>query len=75
MRTEGFARSVESLRERAIENVVDECGFAGPGDAGDDGEQAEGNGDVNVLEIVGGGTENLNAFSVGGAARVRNGDL
>jgi len=40
------------LRERAIKNVVDERGFAGTRDAGDDSEQAERQRDVDILEIV-----------------------
>ena len=36
-----FARAVEFLGEGAIEDVVDEGGFAGAGDAGDDGHDAD----------------------------------
>ena len=47
-----FARAVEGLGERAIENVVDERAFAAAADAGDDGHHAERNADGDVLQIV-----------------------
>ncbi len=34
-------RAIKLLRQRAIENVVHQRGFAGAGNAGDDGKQAE----------------------------------
>src|SRR6267143_3142399 len=67
-----FGRAIEFLRERAIKNVVDERGLAGAGDASDDGEQTEGQRDVNILEIVGAGAENLYRFAVGAAALFGN---
>src|SRR5467141_147557 len=70
-----FGRAIEFLRERAIKNVVDERGFAGTRDAGDDSEQAERQRDVDILEIVGAGAENLNGFAVGAAAFFRDGDF
>ncbi len=70
-----FGGAIEFLRERAIENVVDESGFSGAGDAGDDGEQAERQGDVNFFEIVGARAEDLNDFSVGAAAFFGDRDL
>jgi len=72
---EGFARAIEFLRERAIENVIDERGFSGAGDSGDDGEQTEGNRDVDIFQVVGGGAKDLNIFAVGGAARIGNGNF
>ena len=47
-----FHGAIELLRQRAIQNVVDQRGFAGAGDAGDDGEQAERKRDVDILQIV-----------------------
>src|SRR5467141_322485 len=67
-----FGRAIEFLRERAIKNVVDERGFAGTRDAGDDSEQAERQRDVDILEIVGAGAENLYRFAVGAAALFGN---
>ena len=63
-----FGGAVELLGEGTIKNVVDECGFSGAGDAGDHGEQAERQRDVDFFEIVGAGTENLDGFAVGAAA-------
>jgi len=57
------------LGEGAIEDVVDEGGFAGAGDAGDYGEQTEGERDVDVFEIVGARAKDLDGFAVGAAAR------
>ena len=36
-----FARAVDGLGERAVEDVVDEGAFAAAADAGDDGHDAE----------------------------------
>ena len=47
-----FARAVEFAGEGAVENVVDEGAFAGAGDAGDDGHDADGKFDGEVLEVV-----------------------
>jgi hypothetical protein len=47
-----FARAVDGFGERAVEDVVDEGAFAAAGDAGDDGHDAEGNADGEVLEVV-----------------------
>ena len=47
-----FARAVELFGERAVEDVVDEGGFAGAGDAGDDGHDAEGEVGGDVLQVV-----------------------
>ena len=47
-----FARAVELLRQRAIENVVDERAFAGAGDAGDDGHDAEREAGGEILQVV-----------------------
>ena len=50
-----FAGAVELLGEGAVEDVVDEGGFAGAADAGDDGHDAEREVGGDVLEVVGGG--------------------
>ena len=63
-----FAGTIKLLREGAIENVVDQRGFAGAGNAGDDGEQAEREFDVDVFQVVGVGTEDFERFAVGFAA-------
>ena len=42
----------ERLQQSAIEDVVDERGFAGAGDAGDAAEQAERDLDVDAVKIV-----------------------
>src|SRR5258707_9479120 len=75
MRAGRLLRAIEFLREGAVENVVDERGFTGAGDAGDDREQAEGQSDVDVLQIVGAGAENLDGFAVGAAALFGDGDV
>src|SRR5207245_10979166 len=66
---------VKLLRERAVENVVDERGFAGAGNAGNNEEQAKRQRDVHVFEIVGAGAEDLDDFAVGAAALFRDGDF
>ena len=72
---EWFAGTVKFLRKRAVKNVVDERRFARAGNTGDDGEQADGNRDIYVLDIVGCGAKDLNGFAIGGAARRRDGDF
>ena len=47
-----FARAVECLGKRAVENVVDQGAFSAAADAGDNGHDAEGNADGEVLQIV-----------------------
>src|SRR5229473_3229939 len=59
MRPGRFLGAIEFLGEGAVENVVDEGGFAGAGDAGDDSEQTQGEGDVDIFQIVCAGGENL----------------
>ena len=46
------ARAVERARKRAVQNVVDERRLSRPADAGDRGQHAERNPDVDVLQIV-----------------------
>src|SRR5258708_1833338 len=74
MRAGRFLGAIEFLREGAVENVVDERGFAGAGDTGDDGEEAEGQRDIEILQIVCSGAEDLNCFAVEAAALFRNGN-
>ncbi len=38
--------------EGFVKNIVDQRGFSGAADAGDDGEGAEGKHQVNILQIV-----------------------
>src|SRR6266567_8392371 len=75
MRGGRFRGAVEFLRERAIENVVDQSGFSGAGDARDNREHAERKRDVDVLQIVGTGAEDLNDIAVGAAAFFGDGNL
>jgi hypothetical protein len=46
---DGLAAEAEDV---FVEDVVDECGFAGAGGAGDDAEEAEGNGEVEIAKVV-----------------------
>src|SRR6266853_563794 len=66
---------IEFLRERAIKNVVDQGGFSGAGDAGDDREQAERKRDVNVFQVVRASAKNLDRFAVGAAPLFRHCDF
>src|SRR2546430_999825 len=70
-----FRRAIELLRKRAIENVVDQRGFAGAGNTGDHSEKAERKRDVYLLQIVGARAEDLDGFAVGAAAFFGDGDL
>src|SRR5262249_46722314 len=45
-------RLVDGLRQRAVENVVDQRRLARTADAGDRGQRAQWDGDVNVLQVV-----------------------
>ena len=70
-----FGGAIELLGERAVKNVVDECGFARTRYAGDDGEQPKRQRNVHVLQIVSTGAENLYRFAVGAAALFGNCDF
>src|SRR5882724_7680756 len=72
MRGGRFGRTIEFLRESAIKNVVDESGFTGAGNAGDDREQAKRQRNVHVLQIVRARAKNLYGFSIGTAALFGN---
>ena len=64
MRGGRFRGTIELLRQRAIQNIVHQRGFAGAGNPGDHREQAQRKGDVNLLEIVRCGSQDLNGFAV-----------
>ncbi len=49
----GTFDAAEAMGDGFIEDVVDEGGFAGAGDAGDGDEQVEGDIDVEAAEVVG----------------------
>ena len=70
-----FRRAIELLRKRAIENVVDQRGFAGAGNTGDHGEKAERKRDIYLLQIVGARAEDLDGLAVGAAAFFGDRDL
>ena len=63
-----FHGTVKLRCEGAIENVVHERGFAGTGDAGDDGEQAERKSDVDIFQIIAVRAEDGERFSIGRGA-------
>ncbi len=63
------------LRQRAIQNVVHQSGFARAGNAGYYREQAERQFEVHVLEVVGFAAEDANRFSGGRAALRRHRNL
>ena len=68
----GFA--VERLHQRAVEDLVDERGFAGAGDAGDAAEQVEGDLDVDAAQVVDAGAGEREVLAAGLAAVLRDGD-
>ena len=53
-------RAVQLLRQRAVENVVHQRGFSRAGNAGDDGEQAERQLEIEIFQIVGFAAEHAN---------------
>src|SRR5712692_6321988 len=75
MRGGRLVGTVEFLREGTIENVVDERGFPGTGDARDNDEHAKRQIDVDFFEIVRAGAKDLNDFAVGAAAFFGDGDF
>src|SRR6266851_1937325 len=70
-----FRRAVKLLRQRAIENVVDESGLAGTRNACDDGEQSKRQRNVHILQIIRARAKNLDGFAVGAAALFGDGDF
>ncbi len=68
----GFA--VERLHEGAVEDLVDERGFAAAADAGDAAEEVEGDVDVDAAEVVDAGAGEAEVFAAGLAAVLGDGD-
>ncbi len=64
----------QGLHEGAVEDLMDEGGFAGAADAGDADEKAEGDVDVDAAEVVDAGTGELEVFAAGLAAVFGDGD-
>src|SRR5580692_6893185 len=75
MRAGLFHGAIKFRGKRAVKNVVDERGFSGAGDAGNDGHQAERQSDVNIFQVVAVRAQNRDGFSVGTAARFRDSDF
>src|SRR5690606_25786123 len=67
--------AVELLREAAVQDRVHERGLAGPRRAGDAGQGPEGDGDVQVLEVVLARPDHRDALAVAGAALLGHLDL
>ena len=59
MRAGHRARAVQRLGELVVENVFDQRALAAAADAGDGGERAERNRDVDVLEVVVAGADDF----------------
>ncbi len=74
VRARRIHRAIELLRQRAIENVVDERGFARTGNAGDHRQQAERQSEIDILKIVFVRAKNLDRLAVGAAAFFRDWD-
>ncbi len=70
----GFFAVVECLHEGAVEDLVDEGGFAGAGDAGDAAEEIEGDVEVDAAEVVDAGAGEQEVFAAGLAAVLGDGD-
>ena len=66
--------AVERLHERAVEDLVDQRGFAGAADAGDAAEEVERDFDVDAAEVVDARAGEAKDFAAGLAAVVRDGD-
>ena len=64
----------ECLLEGPVEDLVDDGGFAGAGDAGDAAEEVEGDVEVDAAEVVDAGSGEDEVFAAGLAAFVRDGD-
>src|SRR6267154_5042871 len=69
-----FAGVILFCGERAEEDVVDESGFAGAADAGDNGERVQRNHQIDILEVVHRGAKDAEEFSAGLMPDVRNGN-
>ena len=64
----------EGLHEGAVEDLMDEGGFAGAADAGDADEEAEGDVDVDAAEVVDAGAGEFEVLAAGLAAVFGDGD-
>lgn len=67
--------AMETGEELVRDNTVDKGGFARAGDAGDDSEEAEGELDIDVFEIVFAGADDAQEFARGFATFARRGEL
>ena len=70
----GVGLAVEELHERAVEDLVDERGFAAAADAGDAAEQVEGDFDIDAAEVVDARAGEGEALAARLAALARDGD-
>ena len=72
MRARQHAAVVEDGVELLVENVVDECALARARGSTDADEDSQGNFDVEVVEVVGAGTANMQVAAVERAALYRH---
>jgi hypothetical protein len=68
------AIAAEGLHERAVEDLVDERGFAGAGDAGDAAEQVERDVDIDAAQVVDARAGEAELLAAGLAAVLGDGD-
>src|SRR5207249_11589342 len=66
--------AVELLRQRAMKDVVDECGLSRAAHAGDDRKQSQWNLHVEVLEVVCARAENSQALAIRRAPSLGHGN-
>jgi hypothetical protein len=66
--------AIDGLRQRAVQDVVDERGLAGAAHAGDRREGANREPDVDVLQVVRAGAADADLAAAGGAPRGRRQD-
>ncbi len=64
----------ERLHEGAVEDLMDDGGFAGAADAGDAAEEAEGDVDIDAAEVVDAGAGEFEVLAAGLAAVFGDGD-
>ena len=70
----GAGLAVERLHERAVEDLVYECGFAAAADAGDAAEEVEGDFYIDAAQVMQADAGELEEFAAGLAAMARDGD-
>ena len=70
----GVGLAVEELHERAVEDLVDERGFAAAADAGNAAEQVEGDFDIDAAKVVDARAGEGEPLAAGFAALARDGD-